>query len=226
MSNANKSILFDLEISIEEMGNNPTLFAHGVFEAANKLSAVLDHTSSGGQAKTAAKDAAKMNRGAKVAMREVHEANFTQIYSDAEEMPLDELHYYIEEMRELTRQLELTFESRATTEMIQESPSAVDKKLAMEQYKKLRDAWEAYRTFAAMMFDEKLAPLKARSGNFGTSGVRQSYPAYKLNGAIYHNYRAVGRLIGCDLELKTHMDLQDYLTKTNNTEVEVVEITL
>ena len=226
MSTANKSIFFDLEIPIDSMANDPKEFANGVFEAANKLAEVLDFSGSSGQAKSAAREAAKHNRGAKVAMREVHEKTFTQVLSDAEEMPLDELYYFVEEMRELTKQLELTFESRATTEMIQLSPSAVDKKLAMEQHKKLRDAWEKYRQFAEVIFDVNLAPIKARSGNYGAQGARMSYPAYKLGGAVYHNYRAVGRLIGCELELKTHMDLQEYLTATNNTDVEVVEITL
>lgn len=226
MTTANKSIFFDLEISIEDMATDPKLFAHGVFEAANKLGVVLDHTSSTGQAKVQAKESAKHNREAKVAVLNTWEAQFSEILSAAEEMELDQLHYFIDELKELTKQVELTFESRATTEMIQDSPSAIDKKLAMEQYKKLRDAWEAYRKFAQMMFDVQLAPLKARSGNYGSAGTRQTYPAYRFNGAVYHNYRAVGRLIGCQTELKNHMDLQDYLSDTNNTDVEVIEITL
>ena len=223
---ANKSIFFDLEIPLEDMATDPKLFAEEVFTAAAELGDILDHNSSNGTARATAREIAKKNHEAKGQMLDIMERKFSSILDDAESMPMDQLHYMIDEMKDLTRQVELTFESRATTEMIRESPSAVDKRLAMEQYKKLRDAWEAYRSFAQLMFDEKLAPLKARSGNYGSVNGRSTYPAYKLDGQVYHNYRAVGRLINCPVELRTHMDLQDYLNSTDNTAVEVVEISL
>lgn len=223
---AGKSIFIDLEIDTE-LFDTPKEFAAQVFEAAAKLGEVLDHNTSLGTARENARKSAKANIEAKAAVSKLQEKNLSAILSDCEEMSLDELFYFIDDLKELTKQAELTFESRATGQMISQSPSAVDKRLAMEQYKNLRESWEDYRKFASLMLDDAgtLAPLKARSGNYG-NGARQTYPAYKYKGGTYHNYVAVGRLIGCDKTLNNHMDLQDYLAITPDTGVEVVEITL
>jgi hypothetical protein len=221
----NKSIFVDLEINLENLLENPKQFASEVYEAADKLCGVLNHNSSMSEARKTAKKNAALDRVAQQLAKEQYTDEFEKILNYSEEVELHVLFHLIANMKELVRDLELTLDSRATSEMIMNSPTHTDKRLAHEQYKVLRDSFENYRSFINLVIDDKisLVPLKPKTGNYGGT-VKRSYPAYRINGDVYHNYRVVARMAGIKTEVASHMDLQELLTDEMG--VQVIEVQL
>ncbi len=220
-----KSIFVDLEIDIDLMMEDPKGFEREVHKAADKLVNILDQSNSTGEAKNLARDTALKNREAKIVASKLFKEELAAIDTFAEEADMDTLFHMIDNLKKVVKDLELVFESRAMDTMIMSQASTVDKRMAFDQYRLLREGYEVYRSFVNLMIDDtvNLVPLKAKTGNYGGS-TKHSYPAYKINGEIYRSYRAAAKLLGIKEECFNHMDLQERITE--DMPVEIVEITL
>lgn len=221
-----KSIFLDLEIDTKLIMENPDEFAKQCYQAADRLSTVLESKNSINGAKSEAENEALKNKGAKKAAQDFFRDIRTMIYEAAESMDMDTLYYLQNEVRELARDLDITFHSRARNSMILNSPNATDKKMAHDQYMRLRTNFESFRQVGKLIHEKNYAPIAPRSGNYG-SDSKVSYPAYKVDGQVYHNYRAVARLLGWNPDdFKSHQDLRERIEAEELNTVEIVEVTL
>lgn len=226
MSDPNRSIFLDLEIDVVNMMKDPDDFASQVYTAADKLLNVLNSKNSlkGAHNETEAK--ARKDQKAKTYVAAWFKPTYDEIYEASEKMTVEELYHLIQETKDLTRDLELQFHSRARNEMIMNTPNSTDKKLAFDQYKRLREAFEAFREFAKLISDKVYTPLEAKTGNYGADSAT-SHPAYRYQGQVYNNYRAVARLLGWNPdEFHSHMDLCEKLEMMEINDVEVIQVTL
>lgn len=218
-----KSIFVDLDIDTELMVSNPEEFSAQVYKAADKLMNILDENTSLSDARKKSREKAKANKEAIPVAKQMF--SFDEMIAFAEEGDPDVLFHFIERVKSLTKELELIYEDRATSEMIMNSADATTKRLAHAQYSRLREAFDSYRNFVTMIVDEDLVliPLKAKTGNYG--GGKFEYPSYKLNGNSYFNYHAVARLVGIDMTgIESNADFQEKLLPEHG--VEIVMITL
>jgi len=222
-----KNIFRDLEINVDNMMDDPAAFASEVYAAASKLTEVLNHDTSMRNARADVRADANKDRAAKTVANKQWDKEIQSITDWSETTDLHVLFHFIADLKELARDLELTFDQRATNEMIRNSPTPVDKRLAHEQYKTLRDAFETYRSFINLVVDDNivLVPLKAKTGNFG-GAAKRTYIAFTVgkDKTPMHNYKMVGRLLGIEDELNSPMDLVERLTE--EMECQVVEVTL
>ena len=222
----NKSIFVDLEIESDLMMTDPELFASQVISMGDELTSIFTGKTS---VKGATDDATKQARTNHVA-KEMARVNVSDIHetinSKAEEMDLDELYHTIAEMKSVVESLELTFHSRARNDMIMNTPNIEDKKLAHSQYKKLREAFGAFIVFSELMHDKTYVNLKPRTGNY--QGDASTFPAYRYEGEVYQNYRAVAKLVGWNPDdYRSHMDLVEKIRAEDMEEiVEIIEVTL
>jgi hypothetical protein len=222
-----KSIFVDLEISLDNILEDPKAFAAEVHLAAGKLLEVLDHSPSMGHARHNVRSEAAKDKVAKDVAFEFIKGTYDEMMESAEDLELHSLYHVIGYFKELARDLELTLDSRASNEMIRNSPTVLDKRLCHERYKNLRDAYEDYRRSINIFSDTPvvLAPLKPKTGNYGGT-TKRSYPAYRYGGDVYHNYRVIARMVGINPdEIHSHMDLVERLNNMK-TEVEIIEVQL
>jgi hypothetical protein len=223
---AGKSIFVDLEIDASLMMNDPDKFASEVIRVGDELTSIFSGKMSVKDAESDATKAAKRNLVAKeVAYKNVEEVA-DKYDKMSEDMDLDELYYTIKEFKSIVETLELAFNSRSRNAMIMSSSSITDKKLAHSQYMKLREAYGAFIQFSQLMNDKIYVNLKPRTGNYQSDVV--TYPAYRFNGEIYQNYRAVARLAGWNSEdFHNHMDLVEKIRLEGMEEtIEIIEVTL
>lgn len=226
MADPNKSIFLDLEIDVNLMLTDPDAFAKEVYQAADKLLNVLNSKHSLKGAQNEAEHTAKLDAVAHSKASNYFKPFYDEIYEVSETMPINELYHLIKEAKDLVRDLELQFHSRSRNEMIMNSPNSVDKKLAHDQYMRLRTAFDAFREFAKLLNDKVYTPLQAKSGNYGADSAT-TYPSYRFDGQAFNNYRAVARLLGWNPDdFNSHFDFTERLELENITDVEVVQVTL
>ena len=226
MPDPNKSIFLDLEIDVDKMISDPDSFAKEVYQAADKLLNVLNSKHSLKGAQNEAEHTAKLDTVANSKASNYFKPFYDEIYEQSEDMPLNELYHLIKEAKDLVRDLELQFHSRSRNEMIMNSPNSTDKKLAHDQYMRLRTAFDAFRDFAKLLNDKVYTPLQAKSGNYGADSAT-TYPSYRYDGQAFNNYRAVARLLGWNPDdFNSHADFTERLELENIDTVEVVQVTL
>ena len=222
MPDASKSIFLDLEIDIELMTQDQDSFVQQVYERADFLLSILNSKTSLKGARSEASKKAETNEEAKVKAKNWFYQKTSVVNDEMEDLSLDELYHTINEARELVKDLELLFHSKANTEMIMGSPSAMDKGLAHEQYTRLRNAFNTFREFCKLMYEKNYVPLDPKSGNYGDANI--TWPTYKYQGAVYQNYRAVAKLLGWNPDdFHNNQDLVDKIKETG-APVEIVEV--
>ena len=226
MPDPSKSIFLDLEIDVDNMISDPDTFAKDVYAAADKLLNVLNSKHSLKGAQNEVEHSAKLDSVAKSKASNYFKPFYDEIYEASEDMPLHELYHLIKEAKDLVRDLELQFHSRSRNEMIMNSPNTTDKRLAHDQYMRLRTAFDAFRDFAKLLNDKVYNPLAAKSGNYGADSAT-TYPSYRYDGQAFNNYRAVARLLGWNPDdFMSHSDFTERLELEEIEDVEVVQVTL
>jgi hypothetical protein len=226
----NRSIFEDLEIEFDDMLSNPKELAKRVMAKANELVATLESDSSVSKYEEAIKNSAASfdqsmeTRGFIKFLRE-------DLYSHCDAAPLEEVALVLENMRNAVREIETLFHSRSVYEATRSTSPLANKKVALYQHQRLREAYEAFRTFAQLMLTDAkgenilLPTIKAKSGNFG-SGLSplKSYVFTFENGDMFMNHFAVARRLGIHKEGFTLMDLLEYLEATPDAPLSVSEV--
>lgn len=218
------SIFLDLEIDISIMHSDPDEFAAQVYSKADYLLNILNSKTSLKGARQEAVKSAERNQAAKVKGKEWFSARTSGITDDMDSLSLDELFHAIQEAKELVKDLELEFYSRANEALVRNQSSVIDKGLAHEQYKQLRKSFDTFREFTKMIHKKNFVPLDPKSGNYGDPTM--AFPSYKVGDEIYYNYRAVARLLDLNPDdFKNHGDLIEVL-EAGDFNVEIIEVTL
>jgi len=226
MPDPSKSIFLDLEIDVNNMITDQDQFAKDVYAAADSLLNVLNSKHSLKGAQNEVEHSAKLDAVAKSKAEIYFKPFYEEIYGYSEDVELNELYHLIKEAKDLVRDLELQFHSRSRNQMIMNSPNTTDKRLAHDQYMRLRTAFDAFREFAKLLNDKVYTPLQAKSGNYGADSAT-TYPSYRYDGQAFNNYRAVARLLGWNPdEFMSHSDFTERLELEGVTDVEVVQVTL
>lgn len=221
-----KSIFVDLEIDPALIMDDPDTFASMVQEKGDELTSIFTGKISVKGAVDEAATKAKLDRESKLSAETSVRPMVDDFEAMAESADIYDLYHMIQEAKKLVESLEVTFHSRARNEMIMNAPNVMDKAVAFDQYKKLRVAFDAFREFSKLMHSTNYVGLKAKSGNYGGGTEPVGYPAYRVNGDVYQNYRAVARILNWNPDdFHNHMSLVEKINETG-VNVEIIEIEL
>lgn len=213
------SIFEDLEIDTSDLLTEPAEFAKRVIAKANELESVLKSDTSVSSFKRQIE-----SRSRSIKCPENIQQMFVDIYAAADESSLEELVKIIDQAKELVRDLDTAFHSRAAYDSVKEKSPLADKRVAHAQHVKLREAYDSFSKFAKMFFDYTPPIIKGQSGNFGSSLSPLKTYVFVIDGDEFMNHFPVIRRLGMNEELKTLMDLLEYLDNHPEAPVEVKEV--
>jgi hypothetical protein len=193
-----RRIYRDLDIDMSDIISDPVSFQKKVVEAANRLIEIMASDSSISGARKEAKENAVRNEAARVEAETIYAVLWGDEINrigENEAYDNDVVYHLSRLLKACGEELQAIFEQRASNRKILSSSTNSEKRLAANQYAILRQAWANYIGFIRVIHDAvDLKPLAAKSGNFG-NGQTSTYVAWQFDGEIYHNYRAVARLL-------------------------------
>jgi hypothetical protein len=224
MSNMNKSIFEDLEIDHSDMLTAPKEFSQRVMKVVENLVATLESDSSVSKFEEQIKNSASSFEQSASTVGYIKMLR-EDMYSHCDEAPLEEVAIILENLRLAVKEVENLFHSRSVFEATRSSSPLANKKVALYQHQRLREAWDVYRNFAQLMLDVNLPNIKAKSGNFGSglSPLKQYVFTFE-NGDAFMNHFAVMRRLGIYKDGATLMDLLEYLEANPDAPVAVTQV--
>jgi len=214
MANA---IFEDLEIPFKDMMSNPEGFADRVYAAADKLREICKADTS------VAAFTERYKKNAKELPTEVLD-QFSKIYEDMDNLPLDHMVEAIKQAKALVSDLETAFKDRCIREAAQDGTAIGDKRVAHAQYTRLKDDFNLYvKAISLFTFGQNvdLKPLPNLPGNYGSGTTSFVHHVFEMDGEQYRNHYVICRKLG--LNTMPLSDLLEYLAK-NDTGVVVKEI--
>lgn len=213
------SIFEDLEIDTTDMLNEPEAFAARVVAKAKELEAILKSDTSVASYEKQVREQAK---GQKISEDILPYVN--DIYEIGETASLEDLVHLIDLARNLVKDLETAFHSRAVYESTRKTSPIADKRVAHAQHVKLRKAYDGFRQFCKLFNDYNPPVINGQSGNFGSNLSPLKTYIFEIDGDEFMNHFPVIRRLGKVDELTSLMDLLEYLEENPDSPVTVREV--
>lgn len=197
-------------------------FAAAVMAAVKKLEDVMDSTAKISTVEADAYRKVKDNP-ALLKKAQAYVKDFDRkLFSDATEMPLEEILALVNVFRTIAHDLENVVHERSRIAAMETVDSLNDKKFAQMVHKRVRETWEPYRSFVKLFFKIELPTIKPRSGNYMPT-ITKYYQYIFPDGDTYLVHTPVIKRLG--ISGTTFADLWDWLEE-NPDVIQVKEFNL
>jgi len=215
------AILEDLEIDASDMLKNPMAFARRIEDKARELREILR----GGL--TIGSHTENVKESSEKVPDEIQK-KLDELYSMIDELPTEQAYSCIEAIARFKSDVEYLVKDKIERDVVRESASVMDKKLAHMYYVNLRKLYDNFVSTIAIL-DKKLSTqlpkIPVVTGNFGSidSMKRNLYIFDDQPGEEYWSPHSVIRKLGMQDTLKTMMDLNEYIDNNPNCGISVHE---